>query len=74
MPNVKAQSSNECQMTKFKLQIKLKCQILPNPPLLKGGEGGLSIDFELFHSFDIWILTFGFLDSVSYRVLSSLDS
>jgi len=81
MPNVKAQSSNECQMTKFKLQIKLKCQILSNPPLLKsvrlateGGEGGLSIDFEFFHSFDIWILTFEILDSVSYRVLSSLDS
>jgi hypothetical protein len=63
MSNDKVQISNEAQMSNP-----------PNPPLLKGGEGGLSIDFELFHSFDIWILTFGFLDSVSYRVLSSLDS
>jgi hypothetical protein len=42
MPNVKVQSSNQAQMSNP-----------PNPPLLKGGEGGLSIDFELFHSFDI---------------------
>jgi hypothetical protein len=42
MSNVKVQSSNQVQMSNP-----------PNPPLLKGGEGGLSIDFELFHSFDI---------------------
>ncbi len=51
MANVKVQSSNEVQMSNP-----------PNPPLLKsvrlateGGEGGLSIDFELCHSFGIWI-------------------
>jgi len=39
----------KCQMSKFKFQIKLKCQIPPNPPLLKGGEG----DYRLILSFFI---------------------
>jgi hypothetical protein len=39
----------KCQMTNIKCPIKSKAQTSnpPNPPLLKGGEGGLLIDFEL---------------------------
>jgi hypothetical protein len=47
MPNVKVQIPNQAQMSNP-----------PTPPLLKGGEGGLSVDFELFNSFDIWIFHF----------------
>jgi len=35
--------------------MKSKAQMAnpPNPPLLKGGEGGLLIGFGIWHSFDI---------------------
>ena len=32
---------------------KVKCQILPNLPLLRGGQGGLLIDFGLLNLFNI---------------------
>jgi hypothetical protein len=46
-------------MTKFKVQISNQIQNQmsnpPNPPLLKGGEGGLLIDFEIYNY--IWHLS-----------------
>ena len=41
MTNVEAQSSNEIQSPNIKSP--------PDPPLLKGGKGGLMIDFEICH-------------------------
>jgi hypothetical protein len=47
MSNAKVQISNQIQSSNVKF-----------PPLLKGGEEGLFVDFGIWHSFDIWIFTF----------------
>jgi hypothetical protein len=48
MTNAKIQMSNECQSPN-----EAQMPNPPNPPLLKGGEEGLSIDFEFCHWFSI---------------------
>jgi hypothetical protein len=49
LSNAKFQSS--CLPQAGKVQMKSKAQMAnpPNPPLLKGGEGGLLIGFEICH-------------------------
>jgi hypothetical protein len=46
-------------MSNVKAQIKPKAQ-MSNPrqsPFAKGGQGRLLIDFGIWHSFGIWVLT-----------------